>query len=321
MQKKTVHIGPLPPPVGGISVYLYRLSKKMADDPYVVFINEKGLTTLRFILFLLFGKNKQVIYHSPILKRRILIYLISKIVGYSYVIVSHGKGLEEQYNNCNRIIKDLLLRTIFNAEYIQVVGVHLKMFLINLGYDENKIIVKNAFLPPPLDDEINILRSYPESLDIFIKKSRPVLIANASKIVFIDNIDLYGLDLCVELTALLQKKYQDVGFVFALADENENAGYLNKMKTKIKDLGIEDNFYFLTGQKELWPLFKKADIMIRPTCSDGYGISIAEALYFGCPAIASNVSDRPQGTILFNNRDIEDLYNKTKEILNAKRVY
>ncbi|MDF9507906.1 glycosyltransferase, partial [Bacillus cereus] len=64
---------------------------------------------------------------------------------------------------------------------------------------------------------------------------------------------------------------------------------------------------FLTGQKELWPLFKKSDIMIRPTYSDAYGISIEEAIYFNCRAIASNVCNRPEGTILFENRNINDL--------------
>lgn len=82
------------------------------------------------------------------------------------------------------------------------------------------------------------------------------------------------------------------------------------MKELISNLGIESNFYFLTGQKELWPLFKQSDLMIRPTYSDCYGISIAESLYFDSPAIASAVCDRPEGTVLFKNRDTDDLYKK-----------
>ncbi|MBL0721721.1 MAG: glycosyltransferase family 4 protein [Sulfurovum sp.] len=109
--------------------------------------------------------------------------------------------------------------------------------------------------------------------------------------------------------------FPTIGLMFALASEDINKEYLDKMKLRIKELKIEDNFYFLTGQKELWPLFKQADLMIRPTSSDGYGISIAEALYFDCPAIASDVSDRPEGTILFKSRDIEDLYSKTIDVI------
>ena len=80
-------------------------------------------------------------------------------------------------------------------------------------------------------------------------------------------------------------------------------------------MGKPDRFYFMTGQKEIWPLFKKTDLMIRPTYSDGYGISIAESLYFGCPAIASNVCLRPKGTILFKNRDLDDLATKAMLVL------
>ena len=68
---------------------------------------------------------------------------------------------------------------------------------------------------------------------------------------------------------------------------------------------------------------KKADLMIRPTCTDGYGISIAEALFFDCPAIASDVCPRPEGAVLFKNRDMDDFEQKTRELLerhNADKV-
>ena len=123
--------------------------------------------------------------------------------------------------------------------------------------------------------------------------------------------------MCIELTAKLKNIYPNLGFIFALANEKVNMEYIDKMHLRIKELNLEENFYFLTGQKELWPIFKKASLMIRPTNTDGYGVSIAEALYFGCPAIASDVCDRPEGTILFKNRNLDDLYDKTKRVLDA----
>ena len=87
------------------------------------------------------------------------------------------------------------------------------------------------------------------------------------------------------------------------------------MKCKIEELGVKNNFYFLTGQRELWPLFKKVNLMVRPTSSDGFGISISEALFFSCPAIASNVCERPTGTIIFENRNLNDLTEKCITIL------
>ena len=121
--------------------------------------------------------------------------------------------------------------------------------------------------------------------------------------------------MCIELTAKLKNVYPNLGFVFALANEKVNTEYINKMHLRIKELNLEENFYFLTGQKELWPIFKKASLMIRPTNTDGDALSIREALYFKCPAIASDICDRPEGTILFKNRNLDDLCDKVKDVL------
>ena len=87
------------------------------------------------------------------------------------------------------------------------------------------------------------------------------------------------------------------------------------MKKKINDLNLGENFYLMTGNVILWPLFRKVDLMIRPTTSDGDAISVREALFFNCPVIASDVTSRPKDVIIFKNRDIMDLYKKCREIL------
>jgi glycosyltransferase involved in cell wall biosynthesis len=91
------------------------------------------------------------------------------------------------------------------------------------------------------------------------------------------------------------------------------------MKKRVSELKIDKNFIFVIEQKEIWPLFKKADLMVRPTFMDAYGVSIEEALYFGCPAVASNVCKRPKGTIIFKNRDFKDFFEKCKKILPKNR--
>ena len=67
--------------------------------------------------------------------------------------------------------------------------------------------------------------------------------------------------------------------------------------------------------------FKRTNLMLRPTYIDGYGVSIEEAIFFGSPAIASDVCERPKGTILFKNRNIDDLYSKIINILENYEEY
>jgi len=306
-----IHIGALPPPLGGISIYLYRLQKYSNTDTVV---DEIQLNKIQFVKLLL-KKNKHFVYHSPNLIRRLLVYLFSSIMGNQFTIVSHGDGLKNSYINSNMFIKYLIKRMLKKATSIQTVNHKIADFLVQvLNIEKDKIYTQHAFLPPPLEDEKAILSTYEKELLDFVEQNRPLIIANASSIAWYKEQDLYGLDMCVQLVDNLKKEYPNIGLVFALANIGDEA-YYQKIGLKIKQLKLEQSVYFMTGQKELWPLFKKANVMVRPTCSDGYGISIAEALYFKCPAVASDVCDRPEGTVLFENRDQNGFYDKVREVL------
>ncbi len=76
----------------------------------------------------------------------------------------------------------------------------------------------------------------------------------------------------------------------------------------------------MTDQKQLWPLIKKADLFLRPTLSDSFGISIAEALLFDVPAVASDVCVRPKGTVLFKRGDKKDFFDKVLKALNREVI-
>ncbi len=58
------------------------------------------------------------------------------------------------------------------------------------------------------------------------------------------------------------------------------------------------------------PLFEYIDIFLRPTNTDGDSLSIREAIYSGIPTIASDIVERPFGTITFKNRVVSDLFEK-----------
>ncbi|MEI2749894.1 MAG: hypothetical protein V9E88_14180 [Ferruginibacter sp.] len=50
-----------------------------------------------------------------------------------------------------------------------------------------------------------------------------------------------------------------------------------------------------------------ADIVLRPTNTDGDALTIREAIYLNKKIVASDVVERPEGTILFKTRDTNDL--------------
>jgi glycosyltransferase involved in cell wall biosynthesis len=150
----------------------------------------------------------------------------------------------------------------------------------------------------------------------FVARSRPLLVANGFRIVFHNGTDLYGLDMCVELVARLKQAHPRVGLLFALAEIGD-PDYYARMRQKIDALGITQNFHIMAGQKEIWPLFKRADAMLRPTFTDGYALSVAEAIHFGCPVLASDAADRPPQATLFANRNQQDFQQKCLALLST----
>ncbi len=314
---KIAHFGPLTPPLGGISVFLYRLSK--TDKDLIFFNSNKIVGTPYFKYWFvkqIFDKEKKrYIIHLHSIFVKLVFYILSTLSKHEYSIYIHGRTFINEYYQSNSFIKILVIKMLNRAKTIFIVNKNYLSFLNHLELTNGRIIVKNAFLPPPLEDENRILEHYNSELLEFIKEKDPLVIANAYALSFYKGKELYGLDMCIELISRLKDGFPKIGLIFALADNQKNRWYLEKMKRKIVSLNLEKSIYIMTGQKELWPLFKKADLMVRPTFIDSYGVSIAEALYFDCPAVASDVCERPEGTVIFENRNLTDFYEKCKNVL------
>jgi len=236
-----------------------------------------------------------------------------------------GKKVIITYHNWRREIKyvglleKLLIKlaSTFISCFIAV-GPHIKRNLINLGFEREKIEIIPAYITPPVvKEDINAV---PDNVWNFIDSHSPIISANAYRIDFYNNEDRYGIDMCIDLCANLKRENPKAGFVFCLPDIGEY-DYFHKMKQRIVEKGIENNFLFQTKPCQLYPILMKSDLFVRPANLDAYGVSIAEAIYFKVPALASDVCKRPAGTVLFRNRDMVDFVVKVKHILENYKYY
>lgn len=309
-----IQIGILPPPLGGISVYLYRLSKLRSQD---LFIDLRALSCGQK-LKLFMKADCEIVIHGTDWRTLFLLRVFQGVRRQPYSVVLHGEGWLNDYDKSRGLWRWIIESSLRNAKSIQVVGKHIEgALLAKLPELEEKMFVRNAFLPPPLEDEPRILASYGQDVHDFIANHKPLIIANAFQLAeWKDGTDLYGLDMCVELMRRLKKDYPQSGMLFALANDKFRPDYYAKMKTQIVDYGLQEQFYFLTNQHELWPLFRCGQLMVRPTCTDGFALSIQEALSLGCPVVASNVGERPVGAMLFHSRDMDDFECKVRYVLN-----
>lgn len=304
-------VGATPPPFGGVTIFAKRLVatwRKRGKSVFVVdLLRASRIQKALYLLKLLFAPKDCGIY-------------INDLSGIGLI------GSAFNLRNANIFFHDhnydlgamkgfrafALRRCLAKCTTVFFDGLHSRQNYISGGHlkESQSYKFSSPFLPQDLSEHAKIVAKYPPDLTNFIAEHSPVISANAFKITLTDaGVDLYGLDMCIALLASVRKKAPKAGFVFALSDSTPSA-YLHKMKDELRAMGLDAHFFFFSGTDEVWPLFQLSDVMIRPTSTDGFGISIAESLHAGTPAIASDVCERPGGTIVFKARDQADLNRK-----------
>lgn len=330
---KVVLIGPYPPPYGGISVHVKRikqyLEKSCAD---VVVFNEckkdisssiKAIKKYRTFIFKVpFIKGD--VLHFHILDKRLRILLgLYKILGKKIILTLHGESLNEQINESNVFVKFLLLRSLKKVDKIICVNLKNRSQLLDLGFNPEKVINIPSYINP-IEEKCDI-DNIPKEIWDFINNCGFLISANGC-IRFHNNEDLYGFDMLIELLNKLSVSNIEAKLIICVLSveeqNNEERNYYNNMKSKAQELKLNKKIKFYeVKDSEFYPILKKSKLFIRPTNTDGYGVSIAEAIHYYVPAIASDVCERPKGTILFKSRDSSDLYHKTIHLIGNYEFY
>ncbi len=236
-------------------------------------------------------------------------YYLARITGAKYVLSYHSLryGPRDFSPLGRRVLKTILS----SAAWCIATNTEIMEKLITLGAVAERVNVVPSFLPPVKKE--SEIAAIPREVSDFMDGHKPVISASAFRVIIYEGIDRYGIDMCLELCASLKSVYPGIGLVFCLPDTGDGR-YFREMKRRIAEKGITDSFLFHTAPGQFYPLLMKSDILVRPTNTDSYGISVAEALYFGVPAIASDVCPRPAGTVLFKNRDVEDFIDRVKMV-------
>jgi len=329
---KIALIGPYPPPYGGIAIHIQRMKNKLEKEGHSCTVYELGRhdkslyekniirikSTKRWLLkYLLTTKEDMIHYHNTDWRMRIIMGLIG-LLGKKVIISIHGESLSNSLKGANWIKKQIIKFALKHISLIIVLNPDIKELTLSLGVKLEHIKIIPSFIPPVVKERE--IEEIPKKVWEFIDSHRPIILANAFRISFYNNQDLYGIDMCIDLCTSLKQNYRNIGFIFCLPDIGDYE-YFNEMKQRIKERGIEKNFLFQTKPCQMYPIIMKSDVFVRPTNTDGFGISIAEAIFFKVPAIASDVCKRAEGTILFRNRDIGDFTLKVRDVLGDYEKY
>lgn len=312
---KILLIGPAPNNIGGISIHLRRLTE-LLSDVYVFSIIDEGrkrwsgvynVRSLDVRKYFQIVKAADIVHiHSGVWILRLFHVLCCKTILHKRTLVTvHRDPSIESFSMITKFCLSLC---------DAVIAVNEKGYKFLLDNNKCKYYHLPAFIPPNIETEPQL----PDTITTWIEKVRKnpknvILCSNAWNLVFHNGVDLYGLDICIDAIAMLNKTSHNYFLIFVLASNTGHQELLIQYKSKIKELGLSDNIFIYESPTSFVRLLNECDIVLRCTNTDGDAISIREALHLGKCVVASDVVERPEGTIIFKTRDVNDLVKKVNE--------
>jgi hypothetical protein len=233
--------------------------------------------------------------------------IAGKLFGKKIILTIHGYGKKRSF--LFRIYDQL----VFNlANKIILVNPEIRQ---KLNLNENKIVIKNAFLPPVLSEEPNLSNAIETRLVAAKKQNKTIICANASRLDNFNGEDLYGLDMSIEATKMLVDAGIPVDVIYIVSSLDFGEEKFQKAQNLIQQYQMQSSFFLINEKASFVKLIEQSDMVIRPTNTDGDSLTIREGLYLNKIVLASDVVKRPDGTKLFKTRDAEDLFEKMKSFI------
>lgn len=226
--------------------------------------------------------------------------LVAKKIGLKRVVYRRGIALPVKPTKFNQFIySELVSHFIFNSLETR------KQFFKNL--DEDKIKGKKYQIYNGLE-----VKDYRQKS----KENERTIIGNASRLT-----DQKGIEYLIELAKKL--KENSVNAEIRVAGKGELQG---KFEQEISKNQLQNYFKLVGFYEDVHDFLSEIDIYICSSKFEGFGFSIAEAMLHRLPVIGFDISSNPE--IIDNNItgylvapfDIDELYNKTLELINSPEL-
>ncbi|MDD4354169.1 MAG: glycosyltransferase family 4 protein, partial [Candidatus Nanoarchaeia archaeon] len=251
-------------------------------------------------------KNKITTIHVHLANSLIYALILKKLIP-SIKIIYHEHG-EIFYNFRLR-----LLLALFNKEINLIIAV---------SKTTKKELLKKSKLPSRkikvLYNFVNLSKFNPKK----IKKIRKKLNLSTNKLRIGFSGRLTKIKGCEYLIRALSKL--NFNYTCLIAGDGELKKDLKKLAKSKK---IQDKILFLGYQKNMIKFYSSIDILVIPSLSESFGMSLIEAQASGVPIIASNIPAFEELTkplksgILFKTRDSNDLGLKINSYYYNKKLH
>ncbi len=295
-----------PPDVGGISTYVYNLSKRLVERGHEVTVVTRGtwrktyceeiegisVYRVRFIPF----------FPSPFKIHQIYINKLLKSLKFNFDIIHlHGTliPVEPVFNNSLPVIFTSHGASKKKLDFMEAKTLHffiVKLLRKHLFKLEQEIVKKSDMLTAVSNscaDEFRAYHSIKKEITIvhngvdtnyFVPSKN---ISNLKSVLYTGRFEVFkGLSDLIECSGIVCKKYPDVKFILV-----GSGTILDSLKKQASKLKLEDNIIF-TGslsKSQIIEYYQNATIFALPSYREGFPTSLMEAMSCGIPSIATNV--------------------------------
>jgi glycosyltransferase involved in cell wall biosynthesis len=331
MKQKIAIVGPLPFPVGGVSSHVFRLSsllqaegfecsifdfypEKIKNVPKDVNHFSSKYTNIFFRFLWLFCKvvfaNKNIIHFNFSVPTGFFPFICSLMPKFSrrfYVTLHHG-DLLNKFNRSNFMIKMLSRIALKRMDKIIALSHDQKLFYENILSSTAKVDRWLSVIPSGLTTNLSLAPQVIQDIRPLKDGGKDILIVTSGY-----PNPSYRYELCVDLLKYLSKDISCTLIVCLYGKECDH-GY----SIDIKESLLNEKKVFVVGEMEpdgFLALLEKADLYVRPSLIDSYGLAITDALDVGTPCLASDVCDRDPRCELFPVNDKHLFFLKAKTII------
>jgi glycosyltransferase involved in cell wall biosynthesis len=323
VSRKIRILGPLPPPYGGVSVFVSALRKftkgsgikiwsypyKDRHDPDVEYFKHRRLGILRLLLTDGYGalvldcSHFHLEYPNPILAP---IWLTLKpLLNLRWIKMVLDGSLPARYrkfNSLKRILFSLGIRSV--SEFV-VVQPELERWLREDIKVKQKITLIPCLLPPNPDAlETHLSPDLKELLSSHLNRQKRVCCVGAF-------IPEYGFKHAAQAIETLRAETGlDIGLVFLDGAFVRDESHRDEVLRGRDWITIVEN----VRNDDVFPILKNSDTFVRAFGQESYGISRVEAIWCGVPVVATNVGET-RAMLTYEFGDIESLKKQIRRAL------
>lgn len=323
MSKRIILFGPLPPPYGGVAIYMKALVAHLRgpnvrvwtyggakpDDVGVRFIAQRRLGTLWALLAE--GRNARILdashfhleYPNPLL---LPVWLVLKrLLRFEWYKNVLDGSLPKRYPQFGAMQRWLFHRAVNAVDQFVVVSEDLRRWLKDEIKVHQPITVIPCLVPTLPSDRNAKLSSTTEEL------IKPYL-AHAKRVCSIGVFfPSYGFrDVAEAVEELRERTHEDFGLILLdgafVRDENYREEVLRE-RDWITVLEKVPN-------PEIYEILKRSDVFVRAFADESYGIARIEAIWCGIPVVATRAGET-RGMLLYDFGDVEQLVSQLQAVL------